>query len=545
MDEQKLQPGDSIIVRPGEQYEELNLDISGWRGRVMEVDEDGDLLIAWDSQTLNEIPETAVAALLKDEIDWTCLYVDPGAVLPYEPRGQVADALDVARLRCDVFGVNFDEITDNPLFYDLIDPDWDDDWDDEWDDEWDEDWDDDEWAPELPAPYFDLDQFLYSLEIPIEEHPHVRRALSKGLGQYFYDVYGRYEHGKEPANLIPNNMGVPFVFGYGVLAVIDHKQISQDTKVKICQYALATTNPVYKDGLAYGFVTLLGYLAETNELPLTLFQLGMITLEFGGVGSFRQSMWQFGTRREAVLALHDWLIAQPDISDDEKRFWVWRWSLESDFDPHLAKALANAWLAHPDVPDESKRQLCWAWLQESKEVGEPPQAWQVMKAFLSGNREKLEQLLAGMEGAADLPLPEMMPPSADDGEDGLLFQLLHGPRDFSFIPAPLKRMAIPALARLGDDPQTVAEMFWGSQDFEYYIDAVHNGIADLLREFQEQIAPAELRRLVEQGLNFGRVNVRKTFHALALELYGDEYLPQALEDNAKSLRTWAKKQMRQ
>lgn len=534
MDEQQFQLGDSIIVRPGEQYEELNVDMSGWRGRVMEIDEDGDLLIAWDSQTLLEIPETAVATLLEDEQDWTCMYIEPGAVLPYEPRGKVEDALDVARVRSDFYDIDFDEITDNPLFYDLIE---------DWDNEWDEDWDD--WAPE-PPPYFDLDQFLYGLEIPPKEHPHIRRALSQGLGQYFYDMYGRYEHGKQPADLIPNNMGIPFIFGYGALAVIDHKKISQDTKVKICQYALATPNPIYEDGLPYGLITLLGYLAETGDLPLPLFQLGMINLEFGGVGSFRRSIWHFGTRREAVLALLNWLAIHPEIAADEKLFWVWRWSLESEFDPHLVKALANAWLAHPGVPNETKQHLCWAWLRDAKkEVGAPPQAWQIMNAFMSGDREKLEQLLAGMEGASDLPFPEIMPPSADDGEAGLIYQLLHGPHDLWLVPAPLKRMAIPALARLGDDPQTVAEMFWDSGDSDYYIDAIHNGIADLLREFQEQIPPAELRRLVEQGLNFSRVNVRKTFHALALELYGDEYLAQALQDVAKSLRTWAKKQIRQ
>lgn len=538
MDERQLQPGDSVIVRPGEQYEELNLDISGWRGCVVDIDEDDDLLIAWDSKTLSEIPETAVAALLEDEIDWTCLYIEPEAVLPYEPRGEVAEALAVARARTDPYGIVFDDITDNPLFYDLIDADW--------DDEWDEEWDDDDWTPKLPAPYFDLDQFLYGLEIPTKEHPHVRRALSKGLGQYFFDVYGRYEHGKEPANLIPNNMGIPFVFGYGAMAILDHKQISQDTKSKICQHALTIVNPISEDGLPYGFVTLLGYLAETGNLLLPLFQLGMVTLEFGGVGSFRRSAWQFGTRREAVLNLLNWLAIHPDISDDEKLFWVWRWSLENEFDPHLAKALANAWLAHPNVPNESKRKLCWAWLQEAREVGTPPPIWQVMNAFISGDRTKLEQLLADMSHATGFPfpVPEIMPPAFDDGDDGRFFQLLHNPHFSSLIPAPLMRIAIPALARLGDDPQTVAETFWGSGSFEYYIDAIHNGIADLLREFQAQIPPAELRHLVEQGLEHGRANVRKTFHVLAQELYGDKYLPLALHDKTKVLRTWAEKQMR-
>ncbi len=528
MDKQQFKPGDSIIVRPGEKYEELNLDISGWRGIVLEIDEDDDLLIAWDSQTLSEMPETAVAQLLHEEIDWTCMYIEPGAVLPYEPRGQVADALDVARLRTDIYGIDFDEISDNPLFEDLIDEDWDEDWDD--------------WDPE--PPYFDLDQFLYGLEIPPKEHPHIRRALSQGLGQYFYDMHGRFEHGKQPANLIPSHMGVPFTFGYGVLAVLDHKQISQDTKIKICEYALSTINPLFEDGLPYGLVTLLGYLAETDNLPLPIFQLGMITLEFGGIGGFGRFMWHFGTRREAVLTLLNWLIVHPDIPADEKLFWAWRWSLESEDDPHLVKAVANAWLTHSDVPVESKQQLCWAWLRGTKEVGTPPQTWQIMDSFMSGDREKFDQLVAGMDNTTGIPFPDLIPPSLDDGDTGSILQLLQGLRNSSLIPAPLKRLAIPALARLGDDPQTIADMLWGSGDYDFYIEAIHCGIADLLQEFQAQIPPAELRRLVERGLNFSRVTVRKTFHMLAQELYGDEYLPQAQKDTAKSLRTWAEKQMR-
>jgi len=536
MDKLEFKPGDSIIVRPGERHEELNLDMSGWRGLVLEIDEDDDLLIAWDSQTLHEMPETAVAQLLLEEIDWTCMYIEPGAVLAYEPRGQVADALNIARLRSDIYGINFDDISDNPLFIDLIEDDWDVDWDDDWDDDL------DDWGPE--PPYFDLDQFLYGLEIPPKEHPHIRRALSKGLGQYFYDMYGRYEHGKQPANLIPNHMGVPFTFGYGALAILDHKQISQDTKIKICQFALANINPIYEDGLPYGLVTLLGYLAETDNLPLPIFHLSMITLEFGGIGSFRHSLWQLGIRREAVLTLLNWLIIHPDISADEKLFWAWRWSLESEDDSHLVKTLANAWLTHSHVPDESKQQLCWAWLRGTKEVGTPPQTWQIMDSFLSGDREKFENLIADTDNTTSLPFPELIPPSLDESDDGLVLQLLHGLRNSWLIPAALKRIAIPALARLGDDPQAIAEMFWESGDVNYYIDAIHNGIADLLREFQEQLPPPELRHLVERGLNFSRVSVRKTFHVLAQELYGDKYLPQTQQDTAKSLRTWGEKQMR-
>lgn len=532
--EQPVELGATIILRPGEMVEELDLDISGWRGRVVEIDEDGDLLIAWDSQTLAEIPETAVANWINNQEDWTCMLLEPEAVLPYEPRDSVTDCLAVARQRTASYGLVFDEITENPLYFDLIDDDL----------EWDEDddlGDEEDWSP----PYFDLDQFLYGLEIPPKEHPRIRRALSQGLSQYHYDSYGYYKYGKKPADLIPEYMGIPFIFGYGVQAILNHKQISAETKTKICQYAISTIDPPQEDGLPYGLINILSYLAQSDNLPIPILHFIMVNAEYGGVGLFRRSIWHFGTERESLLALLDWLARQSDMPHEEKLYWVWRWGMQTEFDPHLVKALGKNWLAQPNVPDAFKEELCWAWLQEPETVGVPPKIVQVMSAFMAGDREELTKLLADM--GPDFPnsplsLEEFMPPGIEDGEAGMLFQLLHGSRRFTLTSATLKRMAIPTLARLGQDPVTVADMFWGS-DTDYYADAIHNGIADLLREFQAQIPATELRRLVEQGVHHGRVNVRKTFHILARKLYGDVYLPLAREDTAKSLRSWAQKQL--
>lgn len=529
--DQPIQVGDSVILRPGERYEALQLDMSGWRGRVVEIDDDGELLIAWDSQTMREMPETAVASWLVAGIDWTCMTVESEAVLPYDARDDVADSLQAARERFAAHGYVFDELTDNPLYDDLID--------EAWDDEWAED---ELWMPERP-PYFDLDQFLYGLDIPTQEHPRIRSALSRGLGEYFRDRYGRYHYGKQPADQIPEYMAEPFVFGYGVLEVLARKQISRESKVKICQYALATMDPGDEDGLPYGLITILGFLAQEDALTPSLFQVGMVAQEFGGIGFLRRSIWPFGTDRDAVLALLDWLAATPDIDDEEKLYWVWRWSLQSEHDSHLVKALANHWLAKDNVPADVKETLCWAWLREADNVGAQPPALRLMDTFMAGDRDKLQQLLIEF-GAdpSDLPLPEQMPPDIDEDEEGLTFQLMHGLRRTTLVPAPLKRIAVPALARLGQDPLTVAEMFWEG-DHDYYTDAIFGGIADLLREFQAQIPPDALRRLVEKGLANGRVSVRKAFHLLARDLYDGAYLPQAAGDRAKSLRTWAQKQM--
>jgi hypothetical protein len=149
---------------------------------------------------------------------------------------------------------------------------------------------------------------------------------------------------------------------------------------------------------------------------------------------------------------------------------------------------------------------------------------------------------------ADLPgsLAEIMPPSAEEGETGFMWQLLYGLRDSTpMTPAPLCRLAIPALAQLGEDPLALVEAYWDNEK-DYYTDSIHAGIADMLSEQAENLPAGELRRLVEQGLHYSRVQARKRFHLLARDLYPDEYaeryLPLALDDSAKSLRTWAQKQ---
>lgn len=523
--EQSFKVGDSVILRPGERYEMLNLDMSGWRGRVVGVDDDGDLLIAWDSQTMAEMPETAVARWVAEETDWSCMYVEPEALLPFEARDQIGDALAVARQRTAVYGVDFDLVSDNPLYADLLEF-------DDWDEEEEEDY------FERPG-YFDLDQFLYGLEIPNKEHPRIRRAFSQGLGDFYHDIYGYYKYGKQPADHIPERMTEPFVFGYGALAVLQHKSIGDETKLKIVQYALAVMEPDAEDGLPYGLITLVGYLAKAGALPLSLFHYAMLAQEFGGIGVFRRSMWHFGVQREAALALLDWLIAEPETAEDEKLFWAFRWSLQSEMDPHLVKALANHWLAHDQVSAAAKEEMCWAWLRGRNEAGTPPATWKLMSGVMSGDVSQVQQMLQEMGVAqSDIPIPVMAEP-----EDEMERMFMPGPHRFMLVPAPLKRIAIPALARLGQDPLTVVEMFWDG-DYDYYIDAVYGGIADLLREFQAQIAPPALRQWVEKGLAHSRVNVRKTFHLLARDLYDGEYLPQALEDSAKSLRTWAAKQMK-
>jgi len=144
-----------------------------------------------------------------------------------------------------------------------------------------------------------------------------------------------------------------------------------------------------------------------------------------------------------------------------------------------------------------------------------------------------------------VPLPELdeLPLQEEEGEVDFLLELTRNRRYFLLIPPFLKRLAIPALVRLGEDIEEVAETFWDS-DRDYYRDVLNAGIADALEEFHDQIAPAKMRQWIERGINCTSAATRKRFYALSTEYYGNEYMERALEDNAKSVRSWAAKKLR-
>lgn len=99
---------------------------------------------------------------------------------------------------------------------------------------------------------FDIAAFFEALEIPEKEHAAIRRCLATGLGNYYLDIYGYNKYGKRPDYLIEDRMSEPYIFGYRAAKILEHKRISKETKLKVCQYALGITNPGLDMGLPYG-----------------------------------------------------------------------------------------------------------------------------------------------------------------------------------------------------------------------------------------------------------------------------------------------------
>lgn len=529
MPKEQFKFGDSVAIKAGEQLEEFDLDMSGWQGRVADFDDDGYLQVVWDSQTIRDLPEWAIQRWIEAEIDWTSLFVEPDILTAAPARDNEEDWIAVARERYDAHGIDMDEVVWNPFFDDFDFEEEDDEF-FEFDEEYDEP--------------FDLERFLVEREIPEKEHASIRRCLSIGLGKYYYDIYGYDKYGKRPEFLIEERMGEPYIFGYGALEIIQHKRISKTTKFKVCQYVLNTMKPGYEYGVPYGLITLLGFLAAENNLPIGAFLMSMLALEYGGVGLFRQSMWTDGATQEALTALVDWIATHNEIPESEKTWWIWKLTVSCEYQPHLGKALANHWLGKPEISAESKRELCWGWLTSEQEVGTSPLAWRLMTAHRIGDLEQIKQILeeAGIDPEqAPLPDPDELPPAPGEGEVGSLFDLLLGPQ-FVIVPGFLRRLAVPALVRFGEELEGVVEAVWNEED-EYFADARNKGVADAFEEFHDRLSADTLRRLIERGIQHNRATTRKPFYALSTKFYGNEYLAQALEDNARSIRTWAAKKL--
>lgn len=85
-----LKIGDHVQVMPGTRDLDYDTDLSGWQGEVTELDEDdrGNLLvlIEWDSQTLEDMPDEAIEKSEEDGLSWLEMYLLESEVQRTERR---------------------------------------------------------------------------------------------------------------------------------------------------------------------------------------------------------------------------------------------------------------------------------------------------------------------------------------------------------------------------------------------------------------------------------------------------------------------------
>lgn len=113
-----------------------------------------------------------------------------------------------------------------------------------------------------------------------------------------------------------------------------------------------------------------------------------------------------------------------------------------------------------------------------------------------------------------------------------------------FLPGGVRRLAVVWLARLGKDPLTLLKRLLKPNTVRGHGgDHVASGALDLLDESWESLEEDTRQALLRKAANLPDTAVRKRAYILGEKTQGLEFLNQALDDKAKSLREWAEERL--
>jgi hypothetical protein len=94
-----LEVGDCIVVKPSVKDPNYGFDISGWQGRITEIEtyQPGQVTIMfqWDSFSLKRMPPSAIRRSEENGLDWTTMGLYPEDVEKAEPRDTQATVDEV------------------------------------------------------------------------------------------------------------------------------------------------------------------------------------------------------------------------------------------------------------------------------------------------------------------------------------------------------------------------------------------------------------------------------------------------------------------
>ena len=93
------QIGDSVVVKSGIMDPDFGIDISGWQGRIEEIDEGQTIFIRWDSITLRGMRSELIIRCENENLDWEVMTLNKDNIEVAEQRDAVADVLNVASQR--------------------------------------------------------------------------------------------------------------------------------------------------------------------------------------------------------------------------------------------------------------------------------------------------------------------------------------------------------------------------------------------------------------------------------------------------------------
>lgn len=526
--------GDSVIVTDNTIDPTTGLSYAGWQGRVFAIQEDGNIVVDWDSQTLEAMPQHIIDNAIANNDFFFIRTVASHHLQATKARDKKKDVDSTLATIYAAYGIEykseFEEqvesiLTGLPIIINV------------------DDYDDDD------LERFDLEQFFIEQKIPQNEQAHVTQALAQGLETYYEYIYGYAKYGREPEWLIAERMYVPFIFGFGTNAVVRHKKISEPTKLKIVDYTFSIADPLADQGLPYGLMQLCSYLAQIGSLNVALLTFVAINLQMDD--GFRRQAWADSLTKKDVMPLFKWLFAQ-ELADDQLLWWIDYFARALETTSSVGRPLIKFVLEGERLSAETKRTLCWDWLADKKQIGTPPLKWQILQAQANGDKPLLKQLLtqanAPQEAIDQMLLAfDEMENAQTDIEEFFMMSPLLGFQDsgFSvrFIPRYAKRLAIPTLIKCGEDAWSVCDLFLRKHEHDYENAALQQGVADAIQQYSDQLSAEQIKILIERGLKIGQVPVRKQFYKLSTQFYGTHYLQNSLTDNAASLRKWGKKEM--
>ena len=101
-----LYVGDSVVVKSGVLDPDFKIDISGWQGRIEEIDDDEEtIFIRWDSITLQKMRLGLIIQCENENLDWEVMTLNMDEIEVAMDRDSKADVLRIAsQLKVEMFG---------------------------------------------------------------------------------------------------------------------------------------------------------------------------------------------------------------------------------------------------------------------------------------------------------------------------------------------------------------------------------------------------------------------------------------------------------
>ena len=97
--------GKSVVVKSGILDPDFGIDISGWQGRIEEVDAGDTVLIRWDSITLQQMTMDLIIRCENENLDWEVMTLGKDEIEISTERDSEADVdLTASQLKMDMIG---------------------------------------------------------------------------------------------------------------------------------------------------------------------------------------------------------------------------------------------------------------------------------------------------------------------------------------------------------------------------------------------------------------------------------------------------------